>query len=293
MQKRTFILGSEWIFLKLYSGPKTLEHIFVNEFYPMILQLAKKELIDCFFFIRYTDPDYHIRLRLHLKQKNDIGEVILFLYRILEDHILNHTITKMTIDTYNREIERYGNEYIEDVEKVFYFDSLFILNYLIKCNESDQNRWLVCIKYIDVFLYKCGFSLNNKIQFCQMMNSSYSKEIYFDAKFVNKQLSEKFKNNRKEIAAILEEESPQHFHWIEGLKDYMNQITFFTEQIILKEEEKTISIIFPLLSSIIHMHVNRMFRTKQRVNECVIYYLLLRYYKSKSAIEGNIINEKL
>ncbi len=35
-----------------------------------------------------------------------------------------------------------------------------------------------------------------------------------------------------------------------------------------------------VLSSIIHMHINRMFRTKQRLNECAIYNLLLRFYQS-------------
>ena len=71
------------------------------------------------------------------------------------------------------------------------------------------------------------------------------------------------------------------------MKSYLNQIVFFTEKIKSKEDERNSSKTFSLLSNIIHMHVNRMFRTKQRINECVIYYLLLRHYKSKSEIEKN------
>ena len=291
IDKRIFVIGSEWFSIKIYSGPKTLEHLFVNEFYQKIEQLFKDNLIDYFFFIRYTDPDYHIRLRLHIKRvnNNNLGKLVIFLNKMLEEYIANHVIIKMTIDTYNREIERYGNEY-NDIEKVFYFDSLFILNYLVKCNEDDQNRWLVSIKYIDLFLQKCGFSLDNKIEFCKMMSSLYAKEIYSDAKFVNKQLSEKFRNNRKKIATILEADTSQAYDWIEDVKNYVDQIVFFTEKVKHKKEEKTSSRKNTLLSSIIHMHINRMFRTKQRINECVIYYLLLSYYKAKSMIEKNNIN---
>lgn len=39
------------------------------------------------------------------------------------------------------------------------------------------------------------------------------------------------------------------------------------------------------LDSIIHMHINRMFRTRQRIVECVIYNLLWRYYLSVYAIK--------
>ena len=37
------------------------------------------------------------------------------------------------------------------------------------------------------------------------------------------------------------------------------------------------------LTSVIHMHVNRMFRTNQRACEMVIYWYLSKYYKSKKA----------
>ena len=64
-------------------------------------------------------------------------------------------------------------------------------------------------------------------------------------------------------------------------------ITLFTEfesnaeNFTNRLQQNTYEDNYKLLSSIIHMHVNRMFRTKQRLNECAIYNLLYRYYKSK------------
>ncbi|MFK1733872.1 lantibiotic dehydratase C-terminal domain-containing protein [Bacteroides fragilis] len=42
------------------------------------------------------------------------------------------------------------------------------------------------------------------------------------------------------------------------------------------------------LSSIIHMHVNRMYRINQRTVELVIYWYLNKYYRSKKAILCNL-----
>lgn len=30
MTQRIFIIGGEWIYFKIYSGPKTIENIFIN-----------------------------------------------------------------------------------------------------------------------------------------------------------------------------------------------------------------------------------------------------------------------
>lgn len=68
MENRTFIPGSEWIYFKIYTGIKTADTILKNELYNFAREMKEKSLIDKWFFIRYTDPDFHIRLRLHLKE---------------------------------------------------------------------------------------------------------------------------------------------------------------------------------------------------------------------------------
>ena len=74
-------------------------------------------------------------------------------------------------------------------------------------------------------------------------------------------------------------------NWNEDFTYYMSNISDFTDKFNFKSFEELKQKAFPMLNSIIHMHVNRMFRTKQRKNECVIYYLLLKYYKSQHKLE--------
>ena len=46
------MIGSEWLYYKIYSGPRTVENILV-EIYPKIKKLIDESLIDSFFYIRY------------------------------------------------------------------------------------------------------------------------------------------------------------------------------------------------------------------------------------------------
>ena len=68
MENRMFIPGSEWVYFKIYTGTKTADSILKNELYDFVKEMMKYDLIDRWFFIRYNDPDFHIRLRLHMKE---------------------------------------------------------------------------------------------------------------------------------------------------------------------------------------------------------------------------------
>jgi thiopeptide-type bacteriocin biosynthesis protein len=276
MNQRIFICGSEWLYFKIYSGPKTIENVLINEIYPLIKQLIKRNIIDKFFFIRYADPNHHIRLRLHLKNTDNIVIVLNYLNQILYEYVINHVISRITIDTYNREIERYRDHFIIDVERLFFFDSIFVLDYFLAHPEHEQEKWLVSIKYIDLLMGECGFLLTDKINLCQQVYEALSVETGLKNKYTNEQLKLKYRNNSKIIKNILNEDTETKFVWVEELKNYLSKIHVFTQKLQGEKQSEIVNI----LTSIIHMHINRLFRTKQRLDECVIYYLLLKYYNS-------------
>ena len=170
MNQRTYICGSEWLYFKIYSGPKTIEYILIYEIYPLLLTLLQKHKIDKFFFIRYTDTNYHIRLRLHFENTDYIGGVLVDFNKILNDYVASHLISSVIIDTYNREIERYRDRYMVDTEWYFFYDSKLILDYINTYPEKENEKWLITIKYIDLLLNKCGLSLKDKMDLCNQMS---------------------------------------------------------------------------------------------------------------------------
>ena len=283
MIQRYFTIGSEWLYLKLYSGPKTIENILITKIRPVLEFLLKEQYIDLFFFIRYMDPEYHIRLRIHFNDISHIGFIISCLMKELGEYVNNNVISNIVVDTYKREIERYRERYIQDVERLFYIDSKYIINFLSN-EENEVDKWLVSVKYIDLLLDMCDFKLNDKIDFCTRIKSAFAEEIYSNDKYIRKQLNQKYRDNTKLLRSILSDDSCDKYSWARLLQDELRHVDNFIQKIKKDDYFEKIDI----LSSIIHMHINRLFRTKQRVIECVLYHFLSKYYESyKSLLKYN------
>lgn len=135
------------------------------------------------------DPEYHIRLRIHFNDISHIGFIISCLMKELGEYVNNNVISNIVVDTYKREIERYRERYIQDVERLFYIDSKYIINFLSN-EENEVDKWLVSVKYIDLLLDMCDFKLNDKIDFCTRIKSAFAEEIYSNDKYIRKQLNQ-------------------------------------------------------------------------------------------------------
>lgn len=59
---RTFIPGSQWVYIKLYTGEKTADDLLIQVIAPVIKKVQKAQHIKKWFFIRYSDPDFHLRI---------------------------------------------------------------------------------------------------------------------------------------------------------------------------------------------------------------------------------------
>ena len=75
MIRRTFIPGGDWVYFKLYTGAKIADIIIKNELGKYIFELKQNDIIDKWFFIRYFDSEFHIRLRIHLKENQSFNLV--------------------------------------------------------------------------------------------------------------------------------------------------------------------------------------------------------------------------
>jgi len=53
-KKRTFIIGDEWLYFKVYTGYKTADTLLTDTVFPLSQYLLKEKLIDHWFFIRYA-----------------------------------------------------------------------------------------------------------------------------------------------------------------------------------------------------------------------------------------------
>lgn len=292
ISERNFVLGSEWIYYKFYCGVKTAESILTESIKPLITNLTECNLIEKFFFIRYTDPDFHLRIRFKIKDAKYIGSIIEKVYHYIMPYVDEGFIHKIQTDTYKREIERYGGNTIELSESLFYVDSICCINMLdlVEGEEGEEIKWLFSVRSVDDLLNDFEYGIKDKMSLLETMKDSFTNE-HGNTKELKLQLDGKFRNLRKKLEFILEGDldNQQEMKAIVDILHWKSdKIKSISEQIILLKNDNSLQVnLNDLLSSYIHMMLNRIFKAKQRTYEMVIYDLLFRYYKSKSARTKN------
>lgn len=278
MVQRKFIVGSEWLYYKIYCGARTADSILLDYLKPALEELTTEKHIKQWFFIRYNDPDNHIRLRLQLKDTNKIGLVIQSLRLLFEPLLANRTIHKIQLDTYTRELERYGTTTISLAEELFCIDSRFILNALNLIADQEL-LLLIMLKNIDQLLASFELNLHEKRAFSRQQMQYYKQE-FETTKTVHKQLAQKYRKQRLAITTFMNTQQSVYIPLDKLLKDKQLEESNLIQQLMAKRTAAG-ELATAQLASLIHMSVNRCFRTQQRLYELLMYDFLVRYYTSE------------
>ncbi|KAA2218521.1 thiopeptide-type bacteriocin biosynthesis protein [Maribacter flavus] len=286
--RRNFCVGSEWVYYKIFTGYKTADLVLTEIIKPITEQLLQENSINKWFFIRYSNPEHHLRIRFLCSDQNVIGKVISKLYIPLNQYMGKDLIWKIQLDTYNREIERYGTETIELSENLFYYDSDTTIKFLdlIEGDEGEQLRWLFGLKSINHLLNCFNYSLEEKMNLMEILKTGFGQEFGM-SRPLKKQLDDKFRVQRvriEEFMLFTEENKLEYAPIIKLLEENEKKTRPLAKQILLilnkgSQETKLNN----LMSSYIHMLMNRLFKSKNRLNEMVCYDFLFRYYTSEIA----------
>jgi thiopeptide-type bacteriocin biosynthesis protein len=274
MEMRKFIIGSEWLYLKIYVGVKTSDLILDEAIIPLVIDLQEKKYISKWFFIRYNDPKPHLRIRFHINTEK-YSSVLERINSALQEYVTSGEISSIRTDIYNREIERYGESTIEDAEILFYRNSEFSMQCL---HYDDEEKITVSLFYIDKLLNKLNLSVSEKMGWIKDYNMVFKKEFNVDKK-LNSQLDKKYRMFKpKFIDFIHSEEFAEERDVVISNIDEMD---LALQNIIYHNKNQTLEVTFQgFFRSFFHMNINRLFVSNQRLFEMVIYDYLYRYYKT-------------
>lgn len=281
--KSKFILGEEWIYYKLYCGKKVSDIILVEALKPLVEELVENEIIEKWFFIRYKDPNYHIRVRFHCKDVSKLGVVIEAFKNKMKYYVDSDIIWKVQSDTYQREISRYGENTITEAEDFFYYDSTACLTVLDLIKE-DELLFLFMLRSMDSLLSVFDFDLENKVLFSKR-NLEYYREEFNADKVLSKQLNTKYKKLKDKLETfMLLEEHNDYSVLFNIIKEKEEKINNLKNKILKRYNSGELEVSLDnLLSSYLHMMLNRHFRDKQRLFELVSYHFMFRYYNNTFA----------
>lgn len=273
-ESRMFYPGSEWLYFKIYTGVKTSEFL-LEVIKPFVEQLQNENKIKKWFFIRYNDPKPHLRIRFNISNLNNYNYILGKINSLFGEYLNSGEISNIIIDTYKRELERYGESSIEYAEELFFRSSELILNFL---EYDDEEKIMVALFYIDCILSELGLSNEEKTNWIKNFDNAFKTEFNAD-KNLNNQLKRKYIDFQ-----------PKYFEFIKSneFKDIRNLITnnisdihIVIEKILELEKKECLNVeMRDYFQSIFHMHINRLFVSNQRLFEMIIYDHLLRFYKA-------------
>lgn len=275
--KREFSIGSEWLYYKIYCGVKTADFVLSDTLKECIETLLAEKYISKWFFIRYNDPDSHIRLRFKIDNPENIGIVITKLQVLFGGLQEQNLIWKVQTDTYARELERYGNTTYELSESIFQADSELVLEYITLKNyfENDTTALLFSFHAIDQFLTLFELTKEEKFKLLDRLQLSFKTEFQAD-KILKKELDKQYRSLEKELESFLNFEQTENFA---PIYEVVNQKSDKIKPVISNLKTNLDVDLFSFLGSHIHMMLNRQFTSRQREYELVIYDHLFRYYK--------------
>jgi thiopeptide-type bacteriocin biosynthesis protein len=257
-----YLPGSDWLYVEIYCHPARNNYLLTDLIGPYLAKC--KGLLQKWFFIRYNDPQPHIRLRMHLKQVSYMQGLIHELQLAAEPLHRQGIIADIQIKTYYREMERYGANHMDRVEDFFCRDSRYMLR-LLKRNMVTDELYRYTLKLMEKW---CLLALPDnmvRLDFIKTMADSFSREFSFgpaDYKNINRCFEGQEEDKRTLLKIAYE---PAFYKLMSAC---------------CEGAEKT-----NMLADLLHMHINRAFSADQRLHEAVLYQYLLQQAK-RGAFRG-------
>ncbi|UKD51066.1 lantibiotic dehydratase [Amycolatopsis sp. FU40] len=117
--------GGEWLYAKLYASEPAQQRILAAKLPTLVADGCLRALgVENWFFVRYADPEPHLRLRFHGEAGALWGQLLPRLQAWSAELRVAGLLTSLCLDSYDPEAERYGGlAALPAAERVFHADS--------------------------------------------------------------------------------------------------------------------------------------------------------------------------
>lgn len=116
--------GSDWLFAKLYLARDRQDNFIAGPLAKFAEAMVEEGYAEEWFYIRYADPEPHLRLRFRGDSDILAARLLPGLHNWAEELRARGALKDLSLNTYEREAERYGGpEAIHEAESLFAADS--------------------------------------------------------------------------------------------------------------------------------------------------------------------------
>lgn len=126
-ENRLKLPGSDWLYLKFYHSLEREQEWLLHHLAPFAERQVEAGRAQAWFFLRYQDPEPHLRLRFR-GEPSALLSMLPDLHGWAQEGIEDGTLFRFSIESYDRELERYQR--IEAAEVAFSADSRTVVRLL-------------------------------------------------------------------------------------------------------------------------------------------------------------------
>lgn len=275
--------AAQALYVKLYGGHERMDSRMLPLAMEWLAAQRRDGAVGQWFFIRYADPDWHLRLRV-FPSPGRHGEVLARLMALAEQARERGLIHRFEFTAYERELVRYGGPaHIERNEALFCIDSELVARILhagIFDGEAPP-RWKAAVVAIDALLRDFGLPLDQKLGLASRLAAGFKEEFRVDMQ----RLGDLYRRHARELVAALQR-SADAPHWSRALWRLLDNASpdrraLAAPMLSPRRAQQELD----MVGSHVHMLCNRMFAANGREYEVLVYDFLARGYRSLLARE--------
>jgi thiopeptide-type bacteriocin biosynthesis protein len=251
VEQRRLLPGQGCLYFKLYGPPSHQ-----NDVLEALAGLLQAEAVR-WFFVRYRDPEAHLRFRI-LAPSPVLGELQPRFVAVLERLRARGFLTRVLLDTYERELERYGGPITMPLcETIFALDSAAVLALNAHLDKNSRPLDELALVSIDTLARGLGLPQDARHALYLQLDEGYAAEKKGEPDYAAK-VKVQANEQRARVWELLREakENGALARWqrevIGALRPHAEELT---RQIAAGASRHPLT---ELAASLVHMHANRL-----------------------------------
>jgi thiopeptide-type bacteriocin biosynthesis protein len=294
--QETAFIGDRWLYIRIEAGARAAEELLLTAVAPLLEDFRRRGFADEWFFVRYADPNHHLRLRVRGDADTLHRIVLPALVASIRKFPVSGSDTQLRIDTYRPEIRRYGGAAgMRCAEQFFSADSAAIVSTLLHAREMgvdadpDWRMAYACMTTQHLLVQLVASDEKRLSMLARLAEAALHESVSSNDAIAarRRQLGQALRRRRQELARATFVETPEWRAVHEIFARHMADADRAIGTLIRLRERRELTIDRDDIAlSLIHMHLNRVFMEEPRFHERVVYdflYHLNRSHRARSA----------
>ncbi len=282
---RVFMPGEDWLYVRVHVTPAMAERVLTTTV-PEVLAWARSTgELKRWFFIRYDEQGHHLRLRFQGAPAWLREQLFARLEKALRPWADAKIVSRLVVDTYRREVERYGGPEAMALAEAWFEvasdEALELIQALPSDADLEVRGWaaFVGINRIMTLLLDTD---DLRIKGLSAWRESLFEE-HGGGSTLETSLSKIARTHRVLTGQLVAGTMPEAMSAVAPvLTKQTEPLSALAAGFKKLDESKSLTVsLGDIGGALMHMHVNRLLRAQQRRQELVLYDLLTRHLRSQ------------